>query len=331
MWNPTHASGASGGGGSGVTDHGALTGLGDDDHTQYALWAAIQAAQLCNEVMNHPSLEGADNTLPEWWENGANSALTEVDIAGEAGITETWERGLKVATTAVAAYSYQRYTYADQPRIKSGRALSAIFAVWSVGGIAARIRLITSAGTTVVSANTTAAGWTILTAENLILDGTYVDIRMEADSGTAYFVPLGINVGAKAIPLKPRNLRHRNAGINKASLRSLSGGTGDVGFADRDLSATTSNLAVYAQLRVNMVENGTTDNFFYHARANGSTDSGGLTEICNVMNADNNNDKAEWTQWLDDQQIYEEYFQRSAGAGGLDYGDLFLIGWYEWE
>ena len=330
MWNPTHASGASGGGGGGVTDHGALTGLLDDDHTQYALWAAIQAAQLCNEVMNHPSLEGADNALPEWWENGANAALTEVDIAGEAGITETWKRGLKLATTAAAAYGYQRYTYADQPRVKSGRALSAIFAVWSVSGIAARIRLITSAGTTVVSANTTAAGWTILTAQNLTLDGTYVDIRMEADSGTAYFVPLGINVGAKAIPLRPRGLRHINAGINKLAIRALSGQTGDVGFADCDLSANTSNLAVYAQLRVNMSESGTTDNFFYHARCNGSTDSGGLTEICNVVNY-SRNDKAEWTQWLDDQQIYEGFLQRAAGSGGLDYGDLFLIGWYEWE
>lgn len=331
MWNPTHASGASGGGGGGVTDHGALTGLLDDDHTQYALWAAIQAAQLCNEVMNFPSLEGADDALPEWWENGALAALTEVDIAGEAGITETWERGLKVATSAAAAYSYQRYTYADQPRIKSGRSLSAIFAVWAVAGDTARLRLITSGGTTVVSANTTAAGWTILKAENLTLDGTYVDIRMEVDDGTAYFVPLGINVGAKAIPLRPRGLRHRNAGINKAVLRSLSGSTGDVGFADRDVSAATSNLAVYAQLRVNMAENGTTDAFTYCARCNGSTDTGGATELASGLKLYSNTDKIEWTQWLDDQQIYEEYLQRTAGSGGLDYGDLILIGWYEWE
>ncbi len=32
-----HTGVLAGGGGAGVTDHGALTGLGDDDHTQYAL------------------------------------------------------------------------------------------------------------------------------------------------------------------------------------------------------------------------------------------------------------------------------------------------------
>lgn len=326
MWNPTHASGA-GGGGGGVTDHGALTGLLDDDHTQYALWAAIQAAQLCNEVMNHPSLEGADNALPEWWENGANSALTEVDIAGEAGITETWERGFKVATTAVAAYSYQRYTYADQPRIKSGRALSAIFAVWSVGGIAARIRLITSAGTTVVSANTTAAGWTILTAQNLTLDGTYVDIRMEADSGTAYFVPLGINVGAKAIPVKPRGLRYRES-AKTATIETLDGANATQNWADLDLTADTGNLA--AKLHLFLFLDEEVSFWGYQARRNGDARTGDELLRGRVM-ASGREQQNDFDLICDDAQIIERKLTLIGGSNAINTCQLYLRGWYEWE
>lgn len=330
MWNPTHASGASGGGGGGVTDHGALTGLGDDDHTQYALWAAIQASQLCNEVMNHPSLEGADNALPEWWENGANSALTEVDIAGEAGITETWERGFKVVTTAVAAYSYQRYTYADQPRIKSGRALSAIFAVWSVGGIAARIRLITSAGTTVVSANTTAAGWTILTAENLTLDGTYVDIRLEADNGTAYFVPLGINVGTKAVPLRPRGLRYRS-NSTPVLVKTLAGLADEATWTDVDCTAASSPLAAVGVLEFNVGD--ASDKFYVGCRRNGVAGAAydGLYEILQTQGVDGKSAQNQVHQQFDDGQLFEYWFGRWAGSSTCDAGTIVLHSFYEWE
>lgn len=325
MWNPTHASGA--GGGGGVTDHGALTGLGDDDHTQYALWAAIQAAQLCNEVMNHPSLEGADNALPEWWENGADAALTEVDIAGEAGITETWERGLKLATTAVAAYGYQRYTYADQPRIKSGRALSAIFAVWSVGGIAARIRLITSAGTTVVSANTTAAGWTILTAQNLPLDGTYVDIRLEADNGTAYFVPLGINVGTKALPLKPRGLRYIES-ASTGAIQTLDGVKATQDWADVDFTANTSNLA--ARLHLFLFLDEEVSFWGYYARRNGDARTGDELLRGRVLQY-GREQQNDFDLICDDAQIIERKLTLIGGSSAINTCQLFLRGWWEWE
>ena len=324
MWGiPVQASGAGAGGGGGVTDHGALTGLGDDDHTQYALWAAIQASQLCNEIMNHPSLEGADNALPEWWENGANSALTEVDVAGEAGITETWKRCLKVATSAVAAYSYQRYTYADQPRIHSGRALSAIFAVWSVSAKTARIRLITSAGTTVVSSGTIVAGWTILTAENLPLDGTYVDIRLEVDNGTAYFVPLGINIGAKAVPLKPRGLRYRDT-VSDTNL------VGDVdpgaAFVDVDCTANTSPLTAIAKVVVGY-RNETTTSKTVYLRRNGTAKTWGGSAV--TSGSTTYTVRADSEVLLDDQQIFE--FGTDAIATNTEHVWIDLIGWYEWE
>lgn len=321
MGLPIDASGA--GAASGVTDHGALTGLSDDDHTQYALWAAIQAAQLCNEVMNHPSLEGADNALPEWWENGANSALTEVDIAGEAGITETWERGFKVATTAVAAYSYQRYTYADQPRIKSGRALSAIFAVWSVGGVSARIRLITSLGASVTSVDTTAAGWTILTAQNLTLDGTYVDIQLEADNGTAYFVPLGINVGARAIPLKPRGLRYRDSFTDVNLVADVDPGAA---WIDVDCTLNTSALATIVKVAVGYKNESAISRTVY-LRANGSTKTWGGSAV--TSNSSTYTVRADAEVLLDDQQIFE--FGSDAIASNTEHVWIDLIGWYEWE
>lgn len=50
---------AAGGGGGGVTDHGALTGLGDDDHTQYALLAG----RGTNQVLNGGTSSGDTLTL----------------------------------------------------------------------------------------------------------------------------------------------------------------------------------------------------------------------------------------------------------------------------
>ena len=64
----------------------------------------VQASQLVNEVMNFPSLESADDAQPEWWEEAnANATLTEVDVAGE-GITETYERALKVVVAGANSY-----------------------------------------------------------------------------------------------------------------------------------------------------------------------------------------------------------------------------------
>lgn len=284
----------------------------------------IEAFQLVNEVMNFPSLEGADDAQPQWWEVSANMTFTEVDVAGE-GITETFERCHKGVSTADGAYGYQRYTYADQPRTKSARVISAIWAVWAVGGAAARIRLQSSVGSLGVSSDTTTAAWTILKVEGVTLDGTYVDIRCEADTGTAYFVPLGICIGPTGVALPPRGLRYKEA-TSTAQVEDLS----DVAphdWADLDCTAVSSNLA--AMLLMHMFMFDTVDFYSFYARPNGSSRTGNAVLKGRVL-AESAEAHDTFPILCDDGQIIETNLTRVSGAGNLSDGGLYISGWWEW-
>lgn len=291
--------------------------------------AIIQASQLANEVMNWPSLEKADNVQPEWWEVSADATLTEVDVAGE-GITETYARALKVVTTGDGKYAYQRHTYADQPRAKAGRALSAIVAVWSVGGIAARIRLQSSVGSLGVSSDTTAAGWTILTVENKTLDGTYVDLYCEADTGTAYFVPLGVNIGDRAVPLPPRALVYRGM-LASVTAHSLNGSGGQA-RSDLDLSAVTSNLAAMLNLQSILRDStGTNEEWGYHVYPNGFA-AGAAQECCRrgwIQSSVSRTDVCAFVIQCDDGQVIEDELTKWSGTT-VETCSLYLIGYWEW-
>lgn len=291
----------------------------------YRLTTNRLANTFQNEVMNWPAMEDADGAQPEWWEVGANCTLTDEDIAGE-GITENYERCLKVVTTADNAHAYQRFTYADQPRVKAGLPMSAAFAVWAVGGDAARVRLQSSVGSIGVSVDTVAAGWTILTVENIILDGTRVDVYLEVDTGTAYFVPLGVTMGEVALSLGPRGLRHRNKD-SSVTVKTLTGLGDEATWTDIDCTASTSNIAAMAQLEVNMVE--AVDDFTLAVRRNGAAGATGF-EVAHVF-SDAEAAANAFVIILDDGQVFEYYLDRLAGAANLDYGIISLCGWWEWE
>lgn len=285
-----------------------------------------QNAGLANEVMNFPSLELADNTQPEWWEVAANCTLTEVDIAGES-ITESYERGHKVVTTA-SSYAYQRYTYADQPRIKSGMHLSAKFAVWSVSSAVARIRLQSSVGSLAVSSDTTAAAWTILTLDGITLDGTYVDIRCEVDSATAYFIPLGISVSEYGLSLPPRGLKFCWA--DPVELVSLTG-TGDPAvWTDVDCTSNTSNITAMVQALVHVSDTGAGDAWDAHIRRNGSSQGISNNNYIVTKRAGNFGELGRIAIVVDDSQIFEYYIYRWAGSGTIDSGNISLNGYWEW-
>lgn len=292
--------------------------------------AGASSVVAVNEVMNWPAIEQSDGLQPEWWEEGdANATLTDVDVAGEA-ITETYARALKVVTTAADKYAYQRYTYADQPRLKSGRTVSCRVAVWSVGGAAARVSLVSSVGELGVSDDTVAAGWTILTIEGEVLDGTYVELRLEVDNGTAYFVPLAFGVGAAAPDeLAPRGLRHRTK-LDPDAVRTLTGSAGEAGFGTQDLTSMTSPLAAAAFLQANLDDATATDQFLYMARQIGSADAGGGVERAQVYGTGTRRSYGSWLQGLNDAQEFEDRLVRSAGTGTLGFGGVYLVGWMEW-
>jgi hypothetical protein len=291
-------------------------------------WAAIQSSQLVNEIMNFPSLEKANDAQPEWWEV-SGVTLTEVDILGES-LTETYARGLKVVTASNSQYGYQSYVYADQPRIKSGRTVSALAAVWSKSGTNARIRLVDSSGSLVVSSTATASPWAILTAENALLSGSSVQLRLEVDSGSAYFVPLGLNIGANALPLPPRGLTYRSISGSPIIEETLSG-LNNRTWADVDLSADTSNLTVRGQMNVFMLEGTAGDDFRYFVRRNGTSASNITSIRAEVRGTGAQVANNSFDTLLDDGQVYETQVTRESGTGTIDYGTVSLVGYWEWE
>lgn len=298
-------------------DHTGLTGVG----------AGGSVGVVANEVMNFPSIEAADGAQPEWWEESAGTAtLTEEDVAGES-LTETWERCLKVVTTA-DVYAYQRYTYADQPRLKSGGTVSCRVAVWAVSGATARVRLQSSVGSLGV-ATTTAAAWTILTVEGKVLDGTTVDLRLEVSTGTAYFVPLAFGVGdAAPSELGPRGLRY----VHKPAHAVQTSGVADpAAWTDADLTSVTSPLAAIASVYLNCLKDNASG-WDISARRNGTstTENTGETVVLALSNVSGLfRGISDFPMQLDDGQIMEYYIDRWIGADTFEF-ELGVRGWWEW-
>lgn len=296
----------------------------DIDHTGVA-GVGGSTSVLANEIQNFPSIEKANDTQPEWWEESAGTAtLTEVDVVGES-ITETFERCLKVVTTA-DVYAYQRYTYADEPRLKSGRTVSCRVAVWAVGGVTARVRLQSSVGSLGVS-TTTAAAWTELVVTAVVLDGTNVELRLEVNNGTAYFVPLAFGVGnAASGQLPPRGLGFRWS--DSTLVKSLTGLGDENVWTDIDCTTATSPLAAVGVCFVYMED---TDDWSLSVRRNGSSAAPGAGNMIVRIAGTDVALTGQFHVVLDDQQIFEYYLDRSAGSGTLDASAIYITGWLEWE
>lgn len=286
---------------------------------------------VVNEIRNYPSIEGADDAQPEWWEEAdANATLTEVDLAGE-GITEKYERALKVVVASANSYAYQLFTYADEPRLKSGKTYSVAVDVWSVSSVSARVRLQSSAGSLGASSDTTAAAWTRLEVEGVALNGTTVQLRLEVDVGTAYFVPLGLVEGSEAptTQLRPRSLRYRYA-TSRPTIENLNGSTGKA-VADLDLTANTSPLAVRAHCHVWGFDAASGEEWYYYTRQNGSSSTDKETNIRLGLTATSTHNVGWFTEILDDSQIMETALIRQTGSGTCSALEVVLEGWDEWE
>jgi hypothetical protein len=288
-------------------------------------YAVIQASQLVNEIKGWPPVvnTGDLDALNLWWDKvGTPTTAPTVTDTSVAGLTDNYELCMKVVTDAASEGLAQRFTFADEPRVKAGRVVSAILAIWSVSSVSVTAKFVNSDASHTDAGAVTAAGWSIVTIENHTLVGTYCDLQVTAGAaGTFYVVPLGMNIGAKAFPLKPRGLRYVDDTANATPVNDSDPGNT---WTDVDCTASTSNLAVrviggliYYSSRINeelrVRRNGNASNGMRVSRAaSAGLYGGGIYEV-----------------QVDDGQIFE--FNGSATAGDTEHVYMFINGWWEWE
>ena len=288
----------------------------------------IEAFQLVNEFKGFPAMVGIDVDLDaasQWWDKVGTptTAVTMIDVAGDA-ITEAYEYGLKTVVDAASEGLSQTWTFADEPRVKSGRTMSVICAIWPVDAISITVKLLNSdASETADTLGEAAAGqWNIVKIEGHVLAGTSCAFQVTASgAGTFYVVPLGAGVGPAAMPLGPRPLRY----VQAEALAVDNVDPADTNWVDVDLTAATSPLACMAQIHCENW-NGDTSTDAVYVRRNGSASAqGAITRVSAGTNAVLRYARARQIV-LDDGQVYE-YSAENASVAAVTHA---LLGYWEW-
>lgn len=291
------------------------------------LWSNIQASQLVNEIKGWPPIinTGSLSALNLWWDNvGTVSVGAAVVPTASESITENYELAIKVVASSGSSGVYQRYTYAEEPRIKSGRILSALVAIWSVSSASVTARLVNSDDSETVASAVTAAAWTIVEIPSHSLAGTYCDLQITvAAPGTFYVVPLGVNIGTRAYPLPPRPERFVDVGVNVVNNVDPGGTTN---WTDVDITTQTSPLA-FAALLVGVYVNSVTNRRLDFRRNGDSTIDFSVVGICysQVTNIATIGHKK---VFLDDAQIFE--YLTTGQAADTESVYVGIGGYWEW-
>jgi hypothetical protein len=206
----------------------------------------VQSLSQVNEVMGWPPYvpDGTDLHAGNLWFRSVGTpttAPTVVHVAGESGLTETYERAIKVVTDAAGeGFETLPWTYADQPRVKAGKHLSALVAIWAVGGVSVTAKLVNSDASETVAAAVSAAAWTLVEIPNHLLAGTTCKLQFTTDgAGTFYVAALSANLGPRGLMLGPRPTRWVSIGY----ARVVNGVDTQETYVDVDAAASTSPLA----------------------------------------------------------------------------------------
>lgn len=287
-------------------------------------WAAILASQLTNEIKGWPPCVNTGDlaALKLWWDSVStpSTAPSVVAVSGE-GITETYELALKCVADGANEGLSQRWTYADEPRIKSGRALSSLWAIWCVGGVGVTAKLVNSSAEETAAAKVTAAAWTIVEIPNHTLAGTYVDIQLLADgAGTFYAVPLGANIGARGVPLAPRGGR-----LVDTYVQVVTSGDSNAAFVTVDTTAASSPLA-FALVLGCTGSNGARNGVPMLVRRKGDT---GTAKQIAFLTTLNGYYYGSTVCACDDAQEIE--YKQTSEAGDTEDNYLDVLGYWEWE
>lgn len=297
--------------------------LGRKSVLQNLVPGAFLTAQLTNEVKGWPPVvnTGDLDALKLWWRKVGTPTLAPsvVAVSGE-GITETYKLAIKVTTDAGSEGMSQVWTYADEPRLKSGRVMSALVAIWCVGGVSVTAKLVNSDASHTDAAAVTAAAWTLVEIPAHALAGTTCTLQITASgAGTFYVVPLGANIGTRAFALPPRPLRF------VTTLGTLVNGVDPNGadYTDVDATASSSPLAAILYLMY-QYRHGGGPNRTCWIRRNGTVNN--WTVIYEY--ATNIHMRQPIVIACDDEQVFEYKTWGSAPESETAY--IWIYGYWEW-
>lgn len=290
-------------------------------------FAGLLASQLVNEIKGWPPIvnTGDLDALNLWWDKvGTPTTAPSVTDTSVAGLTDDYELCLKVVTDAASEGLSQRFTFADEPRVKAGRTVSALLAIWSVGSVSVTAKLVNSDASETAAAAVTAAAWTIVEIPAHVLAGTYVDLKVTAGAaGTFYVVPLGMNIGSRGFPLPPRPVRY----VDKTTSALVNADPGGAGYASLSLQASSSKLTCFGQISIDY-NNNTTLNKSVTVRRLGDTYDNYANAV--VRNAAVSVGYTRGSRWVacDDAQNVE--WKSDAAAGDSEVVIIHLTGYQEW-
>lgn len=280
-----------------------------------------------NEIKAWPPMLANDIDLDaqlHWWRKVGtpSTAPTYVDVAGES-ITQTYRDCIKVVAAASADGMKQTYTYADEPRLKSGRTVSVLLAIWSVSSVSVTAKLVNSDATHTDASAVTAAAWTIVKIEGHVLAGTSCDLQITAGgSGTFYVVPLGLRVGAFAMSLPPRPTRF----VEKYVSSVVSGVDPGGSYNDADFTSNSSPLAFKLSITAHYFNNTTLAVDLKVRRKGDTTDDISLAMVRNT--AINTAFAVGHKELLcDDGQVVQ---YKGGAIGDTEQAYLHLAGYWEW-
>lgn len=306
-------------------------------------------ASLQNEFKGWPCLvqigAGLDLVTNAQWfadEGTPTTKATAVSSSGEAGLDAKFLEVIKCITDAADEGWSQRYTYADEPRIKSGSHISALLWVGTTGGgTGITVKLRNSGGSsTTGSVVATDGDFSLVLVEDHTCSGTYVELVATKDASGTFYAggrPT-VMVGADAIELPPRRLvkRWRDFGADHDFDFTADSG----GFVDADVTAFASNLTARADMffMLEVPDGNANLSYELNVRRNGaSTSAGESNKVASVRtNSTAGRDSARSTGMfsviLDHNQIFEYDFNHAEGstnAGGLS--GMSVASYEEWE
>ncbi|MGI5837163.1 MAG: hypothetical protein ACOX87_11860, partial [Chloroflexota bacterium] len=299
---------------------GIYAGFGSDADVD------LQSMQFVNEILGWPAYvpNGTDLVSGNLWlrKSGTMGAVTVVDVSGEAGLTDDYEQAIKALPAAANdAIEWLPWIYANEPRVKAGKTISAMFAVWCVGGVGVTAKLVNSDASETTAPAVNTAEWNIVTIEGHTLAGTSCKPQFVADdAGTFYVVPLGACIGPRAMALPPRPIRYVIHPQDSVISNVDPGGA----WVDADLTSKTSPLTV-AVKGAWAYQNDTTSYVAVKARPKGAPDGWGWS----VVKAMNTGQywTAQATIPCDDGQTIQFI---GGAAGDTEKIGLHLTGYWEW-